>query len=303
MRDATANPSAAPMIPLPFPIPDSLFPIPMRRFLFALLLAIPLASCSRRDSSAAADSVLAGDLELASQATPDLLPADTALGAEPAPATKAPAQRAARPATTPARTATPPREREPAPSTEPSPAPSQVGPFRGIAAGTSVGITVPKEVCTSARPGDKFVATIAETVVGSGGAELPAGSQAVVEVAEVRSGETAAATMITFRVRSISVSGTTVRPQGTALPADTLRRTRVNDRAADRRRVIGGAVLGAIAGQVLGKDTKATVIGAAAGAAAGTVAATRNADWLGCLPAGARLRLVLDAPIEMGNGE
>lgn len=162
---------------------------------------------------------------------------------------------------------------------------------------------MPSEVCTSARPGDKFVATVAETVVGSGGAELPAGSRAVVEVAEVRSGESAEATTITFRVRSISVGGTTVRPQGSALPSDSLRRTRVNDRAADRRRVIGGAVLGAIAAQVLGKDTKATVIGAAAGAAAGTVAATRNATWLGCLPAGGRIRLVLDAPMEMvGNG-
>lgn len=274
----------------------------MRRLVLAIALLISAAACSGRDSSTAADSVLAGDLELAAQATPDLLPSDTALGAEPRPASTTPAVRAARRASSPVRSTTTPRPREPEPTSPPAPAPAPAPaarPFRGIAAGTSVGITVPKEVCTSSRPGDKFVATLAESVVGSGGATLPAGSQAVVEVLEVRSGETPEATSITFRVRSIRVGEATLRPQGTALPSDSLRRRRVDDRAADRRRVIGGAVLGAIAGQVLGKDTKATVIGAAAGAAAGTVAATRKATWVGCLPSGARLTLVLDAPMEM----
>jgi hypothetical protein len=75
---------------------------------------------------------------------------------------------------------------EPRPVVErPAPAPAT----RGIAAGTSFGITTTGQVCTSNLPGDKIVATTNSAVVGENGAVIPAGTSVVLEVASVTPGD------------------------------------------------------------------------------------------------------------------
>ena len=168
-----------------------------------------------------------------------------------------------------------------------------------IAAGTTMAFTVGSRVCTTNLVGDKFVGTLSETVTGSDGARIPAGSRAVVEVASVTPGANNKDAEITFRVRSIATDDGTLIPVGDAAPLDTLERVRAEQKGSDVKKVAGGAIAGAIIGQIIGKDTKGTVIGAAAGAAAGTAAAIATAKYDGCLPSGGRIRLALAEPLEI----
>jgi hypothetical protein len=160
---------------------------------------------------------------------------------------------------------------------------------------------VQSRVCTSNQVGEKFVATVSETVTGSDGARIPAGSRAVVEIASVTQGTNNQPAEITFRIRSIATDDGNAYPVGNATPLDTLERVRAEQRGSDVKKVAGGAIAGAIIGQIIGKDTKGTVIGAAAGAAAGTAAAMATAKYDGCLPAGGRVRLSLAEPLQVGQ--
>jgi hypothetical protein len=169
-----------------------------------------------------------------------------------------------------------------------------------IASGTSMSLTVGSQVCTTSKPGDKFIATLSEPVYGSNGASIPAGSRAVLEVASVTPGTDNTEAAITFRVRTIETPAGSVAPAGVATPQDGLQKTRLEGGTSDAKKVAAGAIAGAILGQVIGKDTKGTVIGAAAGAAAGTAAAAMGAKYQGCLPSGSRVRLVLAESLPVG---
>ena len=288
-----------------------------RSRLAALLLLLAVAACGgdRTGDQVAMDSALARDLELASQDGPVPTFADTALGGAPAPApapaptrrpTPAPAPRAREPQRAPTRT---PARTEPAPTPTPVPAPTPTpvetpapvaaGPRTGrIAAGTGIAVRTNDRVCTnSARPGDKIVGIVSAEVVGADGARIPAGSKAVLEVAEVTRADPVT---LVFRVRTLDVGGDSYSIVGRADAADVMERTRTEaSKASDRKKVIGGAVAGAILGQVLGKDTRGTIIGAAAGAAAGAGTAAVTAKYEGCVPTGAVVRVVLDQPVQV----
>lgn len=267
----------------------------MRLCLFLVTL-LALSACRDRASDAGdplgADSVLARDIALAGadSAVPQF--ADSALLAggdsvrRPVPPPRA-VQRSTRP--------TPATVRAPVTIAPAPPLPAPVPAPRGIAAGTTVRLTTTRQVCTNtSRPGDRFIATITEPVVGENGVSFPAGSRAVVEVVSVNKGGRPEDATITMRVRSVTVSGVVYPVRGDVSSADTLVRTRTEaSKGTDKRRVVAGAIAGAVLGQVIGKDTKATVIGAAAGAAAGTASAARAAVYDGCLPSGASLRLLL----------
>ena len=282
---------------------------------------------------AVVDSALARDLALAAQVSPDFVPNDAPADApalQPAPATSASAPRATPRPSPPApaprerpRPATPERtverrrptprpapapvevaEREPerqpdpvaaapAPSEAPAPAGARGG-GAGLAAGTAIGLATNQRVCTSSNlVGDKLTATVSGDVVGTGGVVIPSGSKAVLEIASIEKGKTAAETRITFRVRAV-YDGTRQLPiTGEVSAGEQLEKVRTTAKSSDAKKVIGGAIAGAILGQVIGKDTKGTVIGAAAGAAAGTAAAKMTERWEGCLPSGAALRFVL----------
>jgi hypothetical protein len=280
----------------------------------AVIGASSLASaCGGSDDGAlATDSALQRDLTLAASLDSTLLEFRD---------TVAPAPRRSRAAATPsasgtrapARRPTPPPARQPrrtAPAVAPvvslpepttvAPAPAPAPATRAmIAAGTSMSLAIGSRVCTSNRSGDKFVATLSESVTGTNGAVIPAGTRAVVEVASVTPATDGNDARITFRVRTISTDDGPLSPVGEAVPEDALEKVRVEG-GSDAKKVAAGAVVGALIGQMIGKDTKGTVIGAATGAAAGTIAARAGAKYDGCLPAGGRVRMVLAEGLVVG---
>lgn len=279
----------------------------LRRFLAPISLALALMACADRADQV--DAELARDLELANQtpanpqfedvplsAAPETRPADPKPATQPARARTSPApQRQPTPVTTVRRAPAPdPVVEEPRPVVErPAPTPST----RGIAAGTSFGITTTGQVCTSNLPGDKIVATTNSAVSGENGAVIPAGTSVVLEVASVTPGDSPENAQIVMRVRSIVLNGEPISTDATAAVESGLVRGEATANNSDKKKVIGGAIAGAVIGQVLGRDTRSTVIGAAAGAAAGTAAASATRKYHACLPAGGSLRVTTTRPI------
>jgi hypothetical protein len=275
-----------------------------------LVVASALATaCGGEESDALqVDSALGRDLTLATADT-SLLELRDAAPLVPPP-TRAPVARATTGTRTPTPKPAPPPTPRPAPASDPVPAPITPAPIPEpapapapramIASGTAMSLTVGSQVCTTNKPGDKFIATLSEPVYGSNGASLPAGTRAVLEVASVTPGANGTDAAITFRVRTLETGTGAVAPSGVATPIDSLQKVRLEGGTSDAKKVAAGAIAGAILGQVIGKDTKGTVIGAAAGAAAGTAAARMGAKYQGCLPSGGRVRLVLAEGLVVG---
>ena len=292
-----------------------------------LVVALVAAAACGRDAArdrAAADSVLSRDLALAGQQTA-VQPTfqDTSVAPTPSPAKQQPraVEREQAPRRAPREiprrqapvsapqpvTQTPPPQPQPinaipapaaAPIAAPAAAPAEIG------AGVNFGLTSGSKVCSNTNlPGDKLVATLNETVTGSNGAVLPAGSTVVLEVTSVTPGENAETAQVNFRVRSVVVNDKTYHVDANVTPMAPLEKSKVadGDPNADKKKVIGGAIAGAILGQMIGHNTKGTVIGAAAGAAAGAAVAKSGEKWQACLPAGAPLRLTLNAPLVISS--
>jgi len=99
------------------------------------------------------------------------------------------------------------------------------------------------------------------------------------------------------------VNDKTYHVEANVTPMAPFEKTKVadGDPNADKKKVIGGAIAGAILGQMIGHNTKGTVIGAAAGAAAGAAVAKSGEKWQACLPAGAPLKLTLNAPLVISS--
>jgi hypothetical protein len=290
---------------------------------WALALSGLIVGCHGADERAAADSALARDLALVqSSAGPQPIFRDTALTNTPAPRTSAPRAPAPRPArdrevaaagtrsrptarpTPERRTRRPVRVAEvPPPEPEeasPQPAPTVERPGEleagVIGAGAVLTATSNARVCTRSNlPGDKITATVSSTVRGTNGAEIPAGSKVVLEVASINAAEPPANGEVVFRVTSVAIGDESYPASGDATATGALERVQApRDAASDRKKVIGGAIAGAILGQMMGKDTRSTVIGAAAGAAAGTAAAKMGDKAESCLAAGTPVRITLE---------
>jgi len=286
----------------------------------------------------AQDTTLNRDLQMANQdslAQPAL--EDVAVGSEPAPVVSTPTRGASGttgrtsssggttvrtpPRATPSRpVATRPVPSRPAPS-RPAPSRPATNPTTGttssgntvtrtparaertvgtIAAGSTLNLTSNSRICTNTnRVGQRFSATIRETVEGSNGTRIPAGASATVEITELNRSENANDDLrMGFRVVSVSFGGRTYPIDATTTYAN-VDKVRNQPKNKDVQKVIGGAAVGAILGQVLGKDTKSTVIGAAGGAAAGTAAAAATANYEGCVPSGGRITVTLDSSTEV----
>ncbi|HEY4306837.1 MAG TPA: YMGG-like glycine zipper-containing protein [Gemmatimonadaceae bacterium] len=277
-------------------------------FATAVLFA---AACSKSDSKTAqTDSALARDLALASSTPVQPTFQDTAIAPAPVqagraktPPTPTRTHVASKPSSPKPRT--PAREPVPQPAEAPAPAPVAVvpapapAPIASIGAGTGIGVTSGSQICTTALPGEKFVATLNGPVTGQNGATLPSGSTAVIEVASV-SGTDANST-INFRVKAIVVGDKTYPISADVQPEATMVRTKIEnpDGNADKKKVIGGAIVGGLLGQLIGHNTKGTIIGAAAGAATGAVVAKAGEKYQGCLPAGSQLKITLNSPLTM----
>ncbi|MGH7602960.1 MAG: hypothetical protein ACRENK_03070 [Gemmatimonadaceae bacterium] len=279
--------------------------IPRLNASLVLSLALFAGACSvKKDNTAAADSALNKDIQLAngdSAAQPALTDVPAGTAANPAPTTTSKtttskATTTTRKPTTTTRT----------PTTSVTSSGNTVTRSSGTAAGARTG-TIPtgstlnlasaKTICTNTNHvGDRFTATVTNAISGSNGAVIPAGATANVEVTELKRSENANDNVVMgFRVVSVTYHGRTYPISATTESADVTK-VKNQPKSKDIQKVVGGAAIGAIAGRILGKSTKATVIGAAVGGAAGAGAAAATANYEGCVNSGARISAQLTAP-------
>ncbi len=269
--------------------------------LAALAAMFALGACNKADNSA---------LQQDSTLTRDLARAGTDTTAQPAlkdvPPAEAPAPTSTRPKSPAPKTNPPPKNNPPAvtptpvpvsPAPAPAPAPARTG---EVAAGTTVALTSSEKVCTNTQKvGDRFTATVNETISGSNGVVIPAGSRATLELTTLHRSENANDRIVMgFRLVSIEVNGKTYFPDADVLTAQ-VDRVAASTGADAAKKVGVGAVAGAIIGQVIGKDRKGTLIGAAVGAAAGGAAAAATAKHDGCVNNGAAITIKLNQPLTM----
>lgn len=266
----------------------------------ALSLALLAGACAKKDDTAAADSALNKDIQLANRDTaaqPTLsdVPAGTATNPSPSTTTSK--------TTTTTRTTTPRRPTTSVTSSgntvtrTPSGSSTRVG---TIAAGSTLNLASTSTICTNTnKVGDHFTATVTNAVTGSNGAVIPAGATADIEVTELKRSENANDKVVMgFRVTSVRFGGRTYPVSATTSSAD-VSKVRNQPKSKDVQKVVGGAAIGAIAGQILGKSTKATVIGAAVGGAAGAGAAVATANYEGCVNSGGRITATLNSATQV----
>ena len=257
----------------------------------ALSLALFAGACSTKDKGSdtlASDSALSADLKLANQdsaAQPALTDVPSG-GAAPA-ATKKTTGGSTGTKTT---TSTPTKTTTAAGNTVTKTPAGSAGVISSIPSGATIALTSNTKVCTNThKVGDRFTANVAESVSGSGGASIPAGAQAVIQVTSLKRSENANDDIVMgFNVISLTFGGKTYNVDATTQSA-SIEKVRSSTKSKDLQKVAIGTAIGAAAGQVLGKDTKSTVIGAAAGAAVGTGAAVATANYEGCVNPGARI--------------
>ena len=273
--------------------------IPRLSASLVLSFALFAGACAKSDNTAAADSALNKDIQLANgdtAAQPALSDVPAATATNPAASTKTTTPKT----TTTTRTTT--TTTKPSTSTtssgntvtrNPSGNASRTG---TIAAGSTLNLASSSTVCTNTHHvGDHFNATVTNAVTGSNGAVIPAGATANVEITELKRSENANDNVVMgFRVTSVSFGGHTYPVSATTSSAD-VSKIRNQPKSKDVQKVVGGAAIGAIAGQILGKSTKATVIGAAVGGAAGAGAAAATANYEGCVNSGARITATLNS--------
>jgi hypothetical protein len=173
-----------------------------------------------------------------------------------------------------------------------------------IAGGSEISLYSGQRVCTNTYAvGDRFTASVAESVQGSNGVSIPAGATAVIEVTSAKRSTNANDDIVfEFVVRSIAFNGKTYPVSSTVTYAQ-VDKVRDGSTSDDAKKVATGAVIGAIAGQIFGKKTKSTVIGAATGAAAGAVVAGVTAKYDGCVPSGGRISMTLSEAMVVQQSE
>ncbi|HEX6939955.1 MAG TPA: glycine zipper 2TM domain-containing protein [Longimicrobiales bacterium] len=264
----------------------------------AMLLLLPLAvlpvACrdGADERAALEEDELDRELDLALQR--DTTPASLEDTAE-EPAPKPTARPAARPAPRPTPRPSSPEPRREEPRARPRPV------TLTVPTGTQFAVRLEETLSTETnQPGDPFTAVVDDPIVSADGDVLiPAGAtvRGRVTAAEKsdRVGETA---VIKVAFESVSFGGRSYPLQASVVEANPERRTRTPAKT-QAAKVAAGAAAGAILGQVLGKDTESTLKGAAIGAAAGTAIAMGTSDVDAVLPAGSRMVIRLDAPVDV----
>lgn len=275
--------------------------IPRMKASLLLSLALFAGACAKTDNTAAADSALNQDIQLANRDTA----AQPALTDVPG-ATTNPA-----PATTTKTTTRTTTTRTPTTTTKKPTVTSSGNTVTRNGAGTAAKVgTIPagatlnlasgSKICTNtSKVGERFSATVTDAVVGSNGAVIPAGATANVEVTELKRSENVNDNVVMgFRVVSVSFGGHTYPVSATTSYAQ-VSKVKNQPKGKDVQKVIGGAAIGAIAGQILGKSTKATIIGGAVGAAAGAGTAAATANYEGCVNSGGKITATLNSSTQV----
>jgi hypothetical protein len=176
-----------------------------------------------------------------------------------------------------------------------------VAPTTGtIPAGSSLSLRSNTKVCTNtSHVGDRFTATVNESVAGASGAVIPAGATVTLEATQLKRSENVNDKVVmSFRVVSMTFGGHTYTPDASVTYAD-ITKVKNQPKSKDVQKVAGGAAIGAVVGKILGKDTKGAVIGGAAGAAAGAAAAVATANYEGCVNQGSTLTVMLNSGQEV----
>jgi hypothetical protein len=284
--------------------------------LLAIASLTIVAACGGKDAQRATGSP-AREIQLAPSA-----PAQPQLNDAPQPV--APAPQAVKPSPKPMQMAKAPQEvvvrplnaqdnvAASAPVPEPvaaAPAPAPVSvpaatsaPTTGmVGAGIAFVVHPVARVCTNTfKAGDRFTATMTETITGTDGAVIPAGSSLVLKVDEsTRSENSKDSLKLTFSVVSLRIGQQSYDVTAHVSQTTPLEKVRVQSTTDQAKKVGAGAILGALAGQLLGKNTRSTVMGGAVGAAAGAAVAAGTADYDGCVPTTASLIVNLDAPLRI----
>lgn len=285
-----------------------------RRFGSPLLITLLLAgaACAKKDSNAdstlATDTALNRDLQMAnrdSAAQPALNDVPTNTTSRAPTSTKSTTSSSSSGRTTTTKSTTPTTTKTSSGNTVTrntgtSATGAGGGSVGSIGAGTEMSLASGTKVCTNTNHvGDTFTATVNQSVQGSNGASIPAGSTVTLRVTSLKRSENANDNIaIGLEVVSVRVGG-----QSYALSADVtsaqVEKIRTTSKKTDAGKVLGGAAVGAVLGQVIGKNTKGTVIGAAAGAAAGTAAAAATANYDGCINSGDTIHIKLNNSVQV----
>jgi len=278
--------------------------IPRLKASLLLSLVLVAGACSKSDNTAAADSALNKDIQLAnrdSAAQPALTDVPAATTTNPAPSTSARTTTTTRTTTTRTPTTTTRKPTVTASGNTVTRTNAGTAAKVGtIPAGATLNLASGSKICTNTnKVGERFNATVTDAVVGSNGAVIPAGATANIEVTELKRSENANDNVVMgFRVVSVSFGGHTYPVSATTSYAQ-VNKVKNQPKSKDVQKVVGGAAIGAIAGQILGKSTKATVIGGAVGAAAGAGAAAATANYEGCVNSGGRITATLNSSTQV----
>lgn len=185
-------------------------------------------------------------------------------------------------------TRTPPREQSPQqPRTAPAPL--------TLPAGTTVELAATDTITSKTnKAGDPVSATVSAAITDERGrVVIPAGAVFMGTIAEIKAaGSPGGQGTLRLAFTEVSFGGNTY---GAVAESDSLA-TESQGRGIETRdaaKVGVGAAAGAVAGRIIGGDRRGTIIGGVVGAAAGAgvAAATKDEDIV--LPAGGRIRLVL----------
>ncbi|HEY3257821.1 MAG TPA: hypothetical protein VGJ64_03125, partial [Gemmatimonadaceae bacterium] len=221
---------------------------------FALALGVSACTEKKNEDTLAQDTALNRDLQMANADTaaqPALK--DIAAGTvAPAPAAPTPPTSTTRRSGTVART---PTRTAPArtPTTSTTSSGNTVTRTAGgteravgtIAAGSSLNLASNSRVCTNTnRVGQRFTATVSESVTGSNGATIPAGATATIEITELKRSENVNDNVVMgFRVVSVSFGGKTYPVTATTNYA-RVEKIRNEPKSKDVQKVVGGAAVG-----------------------------------------------------------
>jgi hypothetical protein len=283
-----------------------------RNLVLGLAVALPLstfvAACGADrgtdDRAALEREALERDLNLAlrpgTTVEPELadIPQPLPEAEAPPPVQPAPARPAPRP-----QPAQPPRAQQPRPTPPAQPArpaaPRTV--TLPVPSGTTMALVMNQELSTrSASVGQTFTARLADAIYASDGTTLiPAGATVRGRVTDARTSQRAGQeASISLAFESVTINGRSYPLNSTVVDVPVRRVTR-DSPGQQAAKVGAGAAAGAVLGRVIGKDTKSTVAGAAVGAAAGTAVAMGTANVDAVIPAGGRVVIRLDSPIQV----
>ena len=269
------------------------------------LVAVGVAACGKKDADQTASAGAGREIQLAPTTTsqPQLndAPEPKALAPAPAPAPKprpAPAPEK-KPVQQPRDVVVNPLPATPVHAPMPAAPPAPV--IGTIATGTSFSVRPSAQLCTNTfKAGDRFTTALNETITGSKGATIPAGTPVVLRVVEsARSEDSKDNIKLSFDVVSLKLGDESYEVSGSVLQTAPLEKVRAQSTAKQAEKVGAGAAIGAIAGQILGKNTQGTLIGAAVGAAAGGAVAAGTADYDGCVAMGSSMNVSLTAPLRI----